>query len=463
MKRFISSVIVFVGLCTYSYAQKLSKEQAKADFQFCYDALKTAHPSVYRYTKADEFNNIFKFLDARIQDSMYNDELGELVNILVSTTRCVHTSASNSLKAKSTEVFNFSTVIYQNKLYARGIKEYSSDTTLYRILSINKVPASEIVDRLLMLRSGDGYNQNFVEAYLSVNFNAFFNTLYTVPKLCPIVIQVGKTEKEIIVDRQKKYSVKNSSFNWDDAIVMDTMQGVKLMRLKNVPSTRILRVKTFKKYNASFYTAIFAGMEKDSIQQIVLDLRGNTGGNIYHAFYLLNHFIDRDIYMYTERRKSKITPYLSTKGKFQWALGKLLYDVNPLTQRWNDSNGLKYYRYSFKTKNTTHYTPKVVVLTDGLTVSSGSLVAAYMKYYYKAQVIGTESGGTYTGNNGRSFPEVQLPNSKIKVRLPLFYINYFPGVPDYGRGVAVDYEMSPLLNKKAQEDLLINQLINNVE
>ncbi len=463
MKRIISLVIVLALLCNYSYAQKLSKEQAKADFKFCYDALKTAHPSIYRYTKANEFDNIFNFLNARIQDSIHNYELGELVNILVSTTRCVHTSASNSLKAKSTDVFNFSTVVYQNKLYARGIKEYSTDTTLYRILSINKIPASEIVDRLLMLRSGDGYNQNFVEAYLSLNFNAFFNTLYSVPNLCPIVIQTGKTEKEIIVERQKKYSVKNKQYDWDGAVVMDTMVGVKLMRLKNIPSTRVLKVKTFKKYNSTFYNSIFSGMERDSIKQIVIDLRGNTGGNIYHAFYLLNHIIDKDIYMYTERRRSKIAPFLSTKGKAQWVLGKLLYDVNPLAQRWNDSNGLKYYRYSFKTKNTTHYKPKVVVITDGLTVSSGSLVAAYLKYYYNAQIVGLESGGTYRGNNGRSFPEVVLPNSKIKVRLPLFYINYFPGVPDYGKGVEVDFSISPLLNKNKQEELIQNQLLMNVE
>jgi C-terminal processing protease CtpA/Prc len=98
-----------------------------------------------------------------------------------------------------------------------------------------------------------------------------------------------------------------------------------------------------------------------------------------------------------------------------------------------------------------------------MTISSGSLVAAYLKYYNNAEVIGSESGGTYTGNNGRSFPEVLLPNSKINVRLPLFYINYFPGVPNYGRGVAVDAQINPLLDRKSQEQIIQNQLLNNVE
>ena len=167
--------------------------------------------------------------------------------------------------------------------------------------------------------------------------------------------------------------------------------------------------------------------------------------------------------MYTERRKAKLAPYLTHKGKAQWILGKVLYDVYPNGQRWTDKNGLKYYRYSYKTQNLSKYKPQIVVLTDGLTVSSGSLVAAYLKYYNNAQIVGTESGGTYTGNNGRSFPEIVLPNSKINVRLPLFYINYFPGVPNYGRGVPVDEVVNQLLDKKSAEQFIQNELLKNVE
>lgn len=463
MRRVLFSIFVLSLVFTSVSAQTLSKEQAKADLKFCYDVLKIAHPSLYRYTKEMEFNNIYKFLDTRINDSITKDEFGELVNTLVSTTRCVHTSASNSMKAKSKLLFNFSVVVYNNKLYARGIKEYSSDTNLYRIISINKVSAIEIVDRMMMLKSGDGYNQNFVEAHIAKNFNVYYNVLYTTPDVCSIVILTEKGQKEIMVERQKKYSSKYKEYEWDGSIAIDTMLGAKLLKFKNIPDTRILRIKSFRKVNPIFYKNMFDEMQRDSVKQLVIDLRGNTGGNINHAFDLLTNIIDKDIYMYTERRKAKLAPYLSVKGKAQWLLGKLLYDIFPNGQRWSDSNGLKYYRYSYKTKNLTKYNPKIVVLTDGLTVSSGSLVASYLKYYKNAEVMGIESGGTYTGNNGRSFPEIVLPNSKINIRMPLFYINYFPGVPNYGRGVAVDVSINPLLDAKSQEQLINNQLLMNVE
>jgi hypothetical protein len=63
MKKIIFSAILFAAIATNSFAQRLSKEQAKADLQFCYDALKVAHPSLYRYTKEEEYNTIYKFLD----------------------------------------------------------------------------------------------------------------------------------------------------------------------------------------------------------------------------------------------------------------------------------------------------------------------------------------------------------------------------------------------------------------
>lgn len=463
MKRIFLSIFALTLVCFNASAQKLSKEQAKADFKFCFDALKVAHPSLYRYTKEDEFNNIYKFLESRIADSIYKEDLGEIVNTLVSTARCTHTSASNSMKAKSNLLFNFPVVIYRNKLYARGIKEYSTDTNLVRIVSINKVPAVEIVDRMLMLKTGDGYSQNFSEAIIAQNFNTFFNVLYKTPDVCSIVIETPIGQKELMVDRQKKYTAKYKDYDWDGANTLDTMTAAKLLKIKNIPNTRILRIKSFSKVNVNFYKNLFDGMQKDSVKQLVIDLRGNTGGNINHAFYLLTSIIDKDIYMYTERRKSKLAPYLSAKGKAQWILGKFLYDVLPNGQRWNGDNGLKYYRYSYKTKNLTKFNPHIVVITDGLTVSSASLVASYLKYYNNAEIIGVESGGAYTGNNGRSFPEVVLPNSKINIRLPLFYINYFPGVPNYGRGVAVDAFMNPILDRKTQEKFIQNELLLNVE
>jgi hypothetical protein len=461
MKNKIIALLCLLMLNAFlSSAQKLSKEQAKSDLKFCYETLKNNHPSVNRYTKENEFENIYKFLDARIVDSISVSDFTEIASVLAATTRCVHTNITTGFEINSASLFNLNFIIHQNKLYARGFAN-SSDTILYRIISINKVPSTEIIDRMLMTRSGDGYGQNFAEAYFSKNFNAFYNIFYNSPETANFIILNGKNEKEINVERTKKVNVKYKMYDWDGATVLDTMSAVKLYKLKNIPDTRVLRITSFKKKNINFYKKIFAEMQRDSVKQLVIDLRNNPGGNIYHAFHLLNNIIDKDLYMYAERRKSKVFPYLSTKGKAQYILGLFLYDVLPNGQRWNDTNGKKYYRNSYKTLNVSKYKPQVLVITDGNSVSASSLVASYLKYYYNAQIIGSESGGTFTGNNGRMYPEVILPISKIKLRLPLQYINYFPGVPNVGRGVKVDHFMSPLLDKKSQEQYIQSILLKN--
>jgi hypothetical protein len=457
-KQLVLFLVCILISVNFSNAQKISKDQAKADLKFCYEALKNTHPSVYRYTKQNEFDNIYKFLDARIVDSISISDFSEIASILVATTRCVHTNVQSGLKRKSTDVFNLNFVVNNNKLYARGFAN-ANDTILYRIMSIDGVPAIELVDRMLMMRSGDGFGQSFTEAYMSKNFNVFYNVFYKPANTVSFIIKDESGEREIKVERQKKYSVKYKMFDWEQASVLDTMAGAKYLKVKNIPDTRILRISSFKKKNTGFYKKVVSDMQRDSVKQLVIDLRQNAGGNIYHAFHLLNNFIEKDIYMYAEKRRVNALPYLSLKGKVQYVLGLFLYDVVPNGRRWNDDNGKRYYRYAYKSIDTLKIQPKIYVITDGFSVSASSLVASYLTYYANAEVIGVESGGTYTGNNGRAYPEVQLPNSKIKVRLPLQYISYFPGVPDEGRGVNVDHYMSPLLDKKSQEQFIQSLLL----
>ncbi len=440
------------------YAQKLSAEQAKSDLKFCYDVLKVAHPSLYRYTKEEEYNWVFDFIQRGIVDSIDKSELAEKVNVLLSTARCVHTSASNSFTPYSKYYFNFNFIISKGKLYARNIKELAPDTSLIKIISINNIPSIEIVSRMMMLKSGDGFSNTFNEAILSDRFNSFFNVLYKVPVICSVEFETKLGIKKLPIERTLKYTAKSIDFIWDPWANADSMNAAYLLKNKNYKSVRVLRVTSFKKNSKAFYQRIFAKMEQDSVKKLVIDLRGNTGGNIYHAFDLLSYLITQDLTMYAEREKNiPLGQYLKFKGYTQWYLSKLLYDVYPNGERWSEGN-IKKYRYSFKSKKSKNFNPELIVLIDGQSVSSASLTAAYLKFYTKAKFIGNETGGTFAGNNGRAFPEVLLPNSGIKIRIPLHRINYFPGVPDAGRGIVPDVYLNETYSKKDQE-LLFKRLI----
>lgn len=451
MRKLLVVLLLFIFTINFSSAQKLSAEQAKADLKFCYDALKVAQPSLYRYTKEEEYNWVYDFIQRGIVDSVDKPELGEKINILMSTARCVHTSASNAFTPYSKHVFNFNFLINKGKLYARNIKELSPDTSLIKILSINNIPAIEIVSRMMMLKSGDGYQTTFNEAVLSERFNAYFNVLYKVPVICSVEFETKSGVKKIPIERTLKYTAKSIDFTWDPWSVSDSMTSAYILKNKNYKSVRVLRITSFKKNSKAFYQRVFAKMEQDSVKKLVIDLRGNTGGNIHHAFDLLSYLISQDLTMYAEREKNiELAQFLKFKGYLQWYMSKILYDVYPKGQRWSEGN-LKKYRYTYKSKKSKNFNPELIVLIDGFSVSSASLTAAYLKFHTKAIFIGNETGGTFTGNNGRAFPEILLPNSGIKLRIPLHRINYFPGVPDAGRGIIPDIYMDEKLSKKDQE------------
>jgi C-terminal processing protease CtpA/Prc len=56
-------------------------------------------------------------------------------------------------------------------------------------------------------------------------------------------------------------------------------------------------------------------------------------------------------------------------------------------------------------------------------------------------LVGEETGGGYYGNNGVFIPEMILPHTKLRVRLPLYRIINNSNIPFNGSGVPADVEV----------------------
>ena len=54
------------------------------------------------------------------------------------------------------------------------------------------------------------------------------------------------------------------------------------------------------------------------------------------------------------------------------------------------------------------------------------------------KIIGEEAGGGWYGNSGIMIPDITLPNTHLRVRLPLFRLVQYHHVPKDGRGVMPD-------------------------
>jgi C-terminal processing protease CtpA/Prc len=77
---------------------------------------------------------------------------------------------------------------------------------------------------------------------------------------------------------------------------------------------------------------------------------------------------------------------------------------------------------------------------------------ANIKGQTNVTLVGEETGGGYYGNNGVFIPEMVLPNTKLRVRLPLYRIVNNKNIPFNGRGILPDVEV-----KATSESIRLNK------
>jgi hypothetical protein len=74
----------------------------------------------------------------------------------------------------------------------------------------------------------------------------------------------------------------------------------------------------------------------------------------------------------------------------------------------------------FKPKKKNHFDGTTYIMTGGNTFSAASLFTKALKDQENVIVLGEETGGGAYGNSAWLIPDVTLPHTKVRFRLPLF-------------------------------------------
>ena len=118
------------------------------------------------------------------------------------------------------------------------------------------------------------------------------------------------------------------------------------------------------------------------------------------------------------------------------------------------------YRVTYKPIKKNHFDGEVYVLTDGLTFSTGSFVAAKLKESRNAVIVGEETGGGAVGFNAVLSWSLLLPNSGVRMNLPIYHVDVMPDQKDEGRGVLPTISVDPDLEERVWEtDLVLKRVL----
>ena len=441
----------------YSPQKKYSPQELQEDLQLMEQTLRRNHPSLHWYASEEEVQQAFAKAYRAVQDSLNENTFRNLLNETVSVLRCGHTSVRNSRQ------YNWYTAGSRPTGFPLGLK-ITDDSTLIvtsnlyrtdsilrrgvRLTSINNRTAKQLIDTLLPLVPIDGYSNNFSYQNISNNFGRFYNSRF--PLDSSYEIQFYNQQGTLQTTQLRWYDPQKDTLRRRPAAQPSaTAPSRRQLKLQSVRSFMIdssgryalLRINTFTHdFKRSWLRKRFRDLRKKKVDQLVMDVR-NNGGGLIQSSLLLTRLVKQTPFTFTDSITAvtrKIESKARISKRFYANLGMAF-----LSRKINDS--LYRFRY-FQKQYQPHrlgYNGNVYILTGGFSFSATTMFLANVKGQENITLVGEETGGGWHGNNGVFIPDIILPNTKLRVRLPLYRIINKTQIPDTGRGVFPDVEIKP--------------------
>lgn len=434
-------VLCVFASCTvskpYSPAKKFSPKELQEDYSIFQSSLEESHPSLYWYTPKDSMNFYFEVGKSKLKDSLTEVQFRYVLANVTSKIRCGHTTVRASKGAAAFSGAQGSSFPLFIKAWPDTIVVTANlnrrDSNVVRgviLKSIDGKPMNYIIDSLFRFLSADGYNTT--HKYQTLSNGGTFRSLYAVA--------FGLKQRTSVeyVDlrgslRSATLSLYNPRADTPRAPVRQPpkiskkeqkrleLEAMRSLHIDTSLNTAFMEVNTFTKGNKlrSFFRQSFKEIKKKGVKNLVVDVRGNGGGSVVLSNLLTKYIAEKPFViadsLYAIRRGSEYGKYRSGRF-FNWLF------LQFLTRKRKDGHyhfGL-YDNKQFKPKGSNHFEGTTYIVTGGNTFSAASLFAKSLIDQEDVIVVGEETGGGAYGNSAWLIPDVTLPNTGVRYRLPLF-------------------------------------------
>ncbi len=441
---------------TSASERRLSVEELKEDFRLLRTSLEEAHAGLYYYSTKKVMDTRFDQTLKELDHPMPEPEFYKHLALLIAAVNDGHTRLRFSAEydnylSRRPILLPFNLCFLREKTYI--FRNYSSDPDFplgSEVVSINGTPMADIIARLLPLIPSDGRIQTSKLRYLEGTEN--FGRIYTL-----IFGETGEFEigyqpadsgslSKIKVDGITA-EVLNERFRERYPEAARTKPPIELAYRGD---TAILTIRTFSEsgYRSAgmayptFLKETFREFSEKAVENLIIDLRENGGGTDMFGKLLVSYLLDKT-YMYYNflevarnafsflehtnepnldtNLKNRLRP--NDKGTYDLRFHPNLGEQKPLSPT---------------------FTGRVFIMISGRSFSGTGECTSILHHHKRAVFVGEECGAGYYGNTSGVMPLLTLPNSGLRIRIPM--VRYHMAVSGYeprDRGIIPEFPFVP--------------------
>ncbi len=431
----------------FSGAQLLEEiESLRAD-------LVAKHPGLLWYQTAENFESNYQMLRQAVKNGMNGSNYYRLISEFITNIGCGHTRVRPPRSLS--EVVNqekclppFTTLVTENKLFI----DLTTDSQLTggeEIISINGIAANKVLAIMRARVSGDGYNLTGKDYIISNSWPLLYARLLdeTVKEFSLVLksadnqtreVKVGATNLINLTEKLEKYRPANMA----------------ILKVDEESSTAIVDIRTFGQSRLQgvdyigFLRDSFHQLREKSIQNLILDLRGNGGGRDEYGALLVSYLSPEPFGYF---KSIEVTKGYSGYGTIEESGGKRLMTTH---------SGLAEQEPALN-----YFQGDIYMLIDGGCFSTCADVASVVRFNNLAtHIIGQETGGGATGNTSGSSYTFRGTHTGVSVSIPKWkYTTANIPQTESGKGVAADITLPTSFRYTESDEILdyVKNLIAN--
>jgi hypothetical protein len=462
----VVTVFLTAGAWAEPEARTLTPSQLQEDLTRLRAVLEGGHAGLYRYTEKSEIDARFDDIEQLIDKPMSEIDFFRALHPLIDSIRDGHTNIRPRREYRGKILENhgcFPFDIFYVDGHAFIEANYSDNTDIplgAEVLSINGMSSDVFTEILLRTVGTDGDITTSKYARLNELFWLRFAENIDLSEVfeLELAVPVGGEVRRYEVDGVPAQVIL------DEMRAKEDRSGLLFLSFEDDKDIAIMRIVLFTDLKTSeFFESSFRTLKDRGIRNLIIDIRGNSGGYDIFNTDLIQYLSSRPFRFYDRFSSRLLDETLFEKSSFDrddfFYVPEILSMSEAERQDFVNERSLIELIESYRARNPAagiHYPHSdyffdgdVYLLFDGGSGSSGGEVPALMHHLGIGTLIGEEANGAYEGVTAGIRAPVVLPNSGIRFGIPLIaYHNAVMSDLFEARGAPPDFQISQSLEDK---------------